>query len=129
MRAGDSTTPQVFWCPQHEAAATVDEDGCCVMCGCDCAILATAEADVLAERGRQRAKWADKHDDEHANGALAMAAAALVHPDAENAVNLAPFWSWDLRARARHDQRRQQLVIAAALAIAEIERLDRKAAP
>lgn len=107
--------------------------------------MTRAEADVLAEREKQRAKWSDAHDDGHADGELGASAAVLVHPLAPRPscgcreamcehwsivpdpepVN-APDWAYTLRWG--HDRRRQ-LVIGAALALAEIERLDREEVP
>ncbi len=107
------------------------------------AALPHAGIDVAVERERQREKWGDDHDDEHADGALAAAAAVLVHPQAppepcgcREAMCphvpvvivepiRAPDWAHPLRWR--HADRRRQLVIGAALAIAEIERIDRQA--
>ena len=84
------------------------------------ATLTQAETDVLAERAKQRAKWGNDHDDKHKDGVLATAAMAL-------AGNLDPGgegWIVDL-VRKHADNPRRRLVITAAFAIAEIERLDR----
>jgi len=90
--------------------------------------------EVLAERQRQvtQEKWTPAHDDNvHNEGQLAMAAACyavaphdIVWPD------LTPVWPWPASydKRGKHGERRC-LVIAAALLVAEIERLDRKNAP
>lgn len=100
--------------------------------------------DILVERGKQRARWGDAHDDKHDNGALAAAAAVLAHPEAPRPacgcreafcphVSLVPDPEpisgpeWAHPLRWRHD-RRAQLVIAGALILAEIERIDRAAA-
>lgn len=97
-------------------------------------------AEVLAERKRQKEfeGWTPEHDDSHARGTLAKAAAAY----AWSAV-----YEWGdgftgPRADARHAMRhwgwpwgtdwwkpkgpRRDLVRAAALIVAEIERLDRR---
>lgn len=83
--------------------------------------------DVLAERQKQRVKWGDAHDDEHDNPrALPLAAATI-------AIGTFPGVPWHMFADApdwvrslveRHGDR-DRLVIAAALLLAEIERLDR----
>lgn len=82
-----------------------------------------AEYDVLAERAKQRSRWSDEYDDtEHIDGMLAGAGvviweAAETHPDNPDWVN---------HAIEKHAENpRQRLVIAAALLIAEIDRLDR----
>jgi predicted transcriptional regulator len=80
-----------------------------------------AVRDVLAERAKQYVQWGNAHDDEHGHGELAAAAGLLVAGEATRA----PVWSW--RLLDKHPDRRRQLVIGAALAIAEIERLDRAA--
>lgn len=82
--------------------------------------------DVLAEREKQRQKWGDDHDDDC--GELATAAAFLADPEYVEDVDAESVQhdEWWVRLRQRHRaDRRQQMVIAAALAIAEIERLDR----
>lgn len=101
-----------------------------------------AETDVLAEHRKQRAKWGNDYDDEHVFGLLALAAASLAcdgtdgrvdHPDGEKGENFDP---WGLvakhgyRATASNgrkvaENRRHALTVAAALLLAEIERLDR----
>lgn len=90
--------------------------------------LTKAERDVLAERAAQRAKWSAAHDDDHDDGALAASAAFLADPsyqdDPAEAEDDDLGWAVQLRAKHAGDRRRQ-LVISAALAIAEIERLDR----
>lgn len=91
-----------------------------------------AEADVLAERAKQRTKWGDEHDDDHEDGVLALAAGYLagpngiLHPDPDFDEDAwcAPEWVRDIADKVRKDRRRE-LVIAAALLVAEIERLDR----
>jgi hypothetical protein len=94
-----------------------------------------AEQDVLAEREKQRAKWTVAHDDKHDDGAVAAAGAMLAWPDgywfydqsdADKCCIPSPGWAYDILKKHEHD-RRQQLVIAAALLLAEIERLDRSA--
>lgn len=83
-----------------------------------------AARDVLEERRRQVSAegWTPEHDDQHKTGELAKAATcyASVYPLA------ASYWPWDLKWWKPSDRRRN-LVKAAALILAEIERLDRKA--
>lgn len=79
---------------------------------------------VIEERAAQEAKgWTAAHDDEHRDGALRAAAAKLLAQPHE--LVAAPDWA--TRLRDAHQDRRRQLVIAAALVVAEIERLDRAA--
>lgn len=90
-----------------------------------------AALDVLAERRRQieAEGWTPEYDDKHSAGEMAKAAAcyALVsagfNPDAM--INV---WPWH-RLWWRPRDKRRNLVKAAALILAEIERLDRVAAP
>lgn len=115
----------------------------------------TALRDVAAERERQRTVegWTPAHDDKHTDGSLALAAALYAAPvnlyareDSASANGLPSIafedpWPWvnyeeGLRGgshpvpawdgRAKHSRRRK-LVIAAALILAEVERLDRAA--
>lgn len=91
--------------------------------------MTKAAMDVLAERERQKAAegWTPEHDDEHADGSMAKAAAMY----AVEAVPQAPvnrlfqiLWPWSL-AWWKPKGHRQNLVRAGALILAEIERLDR----
>lgn len=95
--------------------------------------LTQAERDVIAERRRQVGVegWTAEHDDRHADGTLATAAACYAAPHAT--LRVAPrryagpilLWPWEWRWFKPQHGRRRCLVKAAALLIAEIERLDR----
>lgn len=93
-----------------------------------------AAADVLAERRRQieLEGWTPEHDDEHGNGEMARAAATYALYDfgvagVQRIVGLdGVLWPWSLRW-LKPKGRRHNLVRAAALLLAEIERLDRAA--
>ena len=113
-------------------------------------VMPQAWADVLDERVRhaREAGWTNDHDDGHRNGQLAMAAACYAAPEPiytkrgatqephyrsrlailgfiEEPAYDDPFpWADEYDKRGRHDRRRR-LVIAGALILAEIERLDR----
>jgi hypothetical protein len=94
----------------------------------------------LAERMRQVSAegYAFEHDDNHALGELAAAAACYALPVAVYTGCLAPFpprgtlglklanhvWPW-APGSFRRKSRREDLIRAAALLIAEVERLDR----
>jgi hypothetical protein len=93
--------------------------------------LSQAARDVLAERQRQISAegWTTGHDDEHATGGLALAAAC--YAISGRGVNQWPmeamlydWWPWD-RKWWKPKTRRRDLVKAAALILAEIERIDR----
>jgi len=101
--------------------------------------------EIAAERKRQIEKegYDFAHDDEHSEGEIALAACCYAAPapiftkdDRANAFILSDPWPWDIRFDKRpYDgnvvrqpgkaQRRNLLVKAAALIVAEIERLDR----
>lgn len=99
--------------------------------------LPKAATDVIAERKRQieGEQWSLEHDDKHDPGELASAAACYA---VEAACKLHPYdglgsegkpypwWPWDQIWWKPKDPRRD-LVRAAALIIAEIERIDRTA--
>ena len=100
-----------------------------------------ALVDIGIERARQRAVegFDAAHDDEHADGQLARAAAAyaLVSVVEEGAVDIGYvsshlqkvlewLWPWSVQWWKPKDRRRD-LVRAGALIVAEIERLDRAA--
>lgn len=110
--------------------------------------------DVLAERQRQiqQEGWSVAHDDEHDAGDLCCAGAAyalnagcVLNPQSQQPLDGAPeFWPWhdtddvsggrgetpvltQVPAWWKPKDPRRDLVRAAALIIAEIERIDRKA--
>lgn len=103
---------------------------------------ARAVADIVAERNRQRSRegWTEEHDDEHREGELAKAAAcyawaATLASDVRRvmasgswseAVILRRLWPWG-RSWWKPKSPREDLVKAAALIVAEIERIDRMA--
>lgn len=112
----------------------------------------TAIEDIAAERARQMhvEGWTPEHDDKHKAGQMAMAAASyIVHGDHRTEYKLVPvvkridarsvgdpthahvgnvsaprIWPWYGQWWKPKDRRRD-LVRAAALIVAEIERLDR----
>lgn len=96
--------------------------------------------EIAAERRRQIAAegWTPQHDDLHSGGQIAMAAAAYAdhswrfadaHKHGLNYATKVPsfLWPWD-RAWWKPKNPRADLIRAAALIVAEVERLDRKAA-
>lgn len=81
---------------------------------------------IIAERDRQILDegWTAEHDDEHDCGSLAIAAACYaLNAGGEPGVAKAE-WPWAAQWFKPKDKRRD-LIRAAALIIAEIERLDR----
>ena len=94
--------------------------------------------EIAAERQRQLTLegWTAEHDDGHDKGELAKAAACFAvdehlfraeeRPSTSYAPSTAyvPLWPWD-DAWWKPRDRRRNLVLAAALIVAEIERLDR----
>lgn len=102
--------------------------------------ISRAAADVLAERRRQVEveDWTPDHDDEHSDGSLAFAAACYAISGGVDEVDRSKnfrylavshflwprSWNW---CWWNPKDRRRDLVRAAALIIAEIERLDRAA--
>lgn len=117
--------------------------------------LSRAVIDVMNERDRQRNEegWTPEHDDAHTDGSLALAAAcyaegpsgrsrvAVIADDVSGGCGETPVWGkwgkrkklvpliwpWDARWWKPSPDRRRDLVRAAALLIAEIERMDRAA--
>jgi len=80
--------------------------------------------DVLNERLRQISQegWTPEHDDAHTGGELALAGAYYANVTARATPTTE--WPWDL-SWYKPTNKRRDLVKAAALIIAEIERLDR----
>lgn len=88
--------------------------------------MSKATADVLAERQRQMTVegWTPEHDDEHSAGELAEAAACYAIFADQQGFSTPAHWPWN-SYWWKQSGRRRDLVKAAALIIAEIERLDR----
>lgn len=89
--------------------------------------ITIADNDVRAERRRQIEfeGWTEEHDDEHSSGELAEAAICYIEgTTAYGHGNQHHRWPWSLMWWKPKDRRRN-LVKAAALLIAEIERIDR----
>lgn len=94
------------------------------------ATCTTVLEEIASERKRQLSQegYSSSHDDEHASGQIAKAAAIYADPSPRMYSDpriIAPIgwpsdWEWKPK-----DQRRN-LIRAASLIIAEIERLDRK---
>ncbi|MBX5131644.1 hypothetical protein HJB80_02915 [Rhizobium lentis] len=94
-------------------------------------VVGEAILDVFRERRRQIEVegWDPGHDDQHTDGSMAQAAAAYALNNDSHEKGIIPYlWpdSWDM-AWWKPTGRRRDLVKAAALIIAEIERLDRAA--
>jgi hypothetical protein len=104
-----------------------------------------AARDVLSERQRQISAegWTPEHDDEHTDGDLALAAAcyAIMAKQSDKSRTrimgerthdgvpfLVKYWPWSMSWWKPTDRRRD-LIKSCALALAEIERLDRLPAP
>jgi hypothetical protein len=95
-----------------------------------------AVLDVAAERRRQIEVegWTPEHDDEHRTGGMAVAAACYAawslpsRPASEAVATLWPWTGWAQKWFKPKDTR-HNLIRAAALLVAEIERLDRHEPP
>jgi len=92
--------------------------------------------DVAAERRRQIEVegWTPEHDDQHGDNSMSIAAACYALQDMAPAlevqtVRVRGLWEWTGWASSwfKPKDRRSNLVRAAALLLAEIERLDRSA--
>ena len=90
--------------------------------------------EIAAERKRQMwdEGWTPEHDDQHSRGEMVLAAMAYTQAATQVAMPVAAmralpaprYWPWDA-AWWKPKDRRRNLVRAAALIVAEIERLDR----
>lgn len=94
--------------------------------------ITKAAQDVLAERARQvnAEGWTPQHDDQHGDGAMSVAAACYALADTRAEAQhrfVGLLWPWTGWASMwwKPKDRRRNLVRAAALLLAEIERLDR----
>lgn len=110
------------------------QDGPCYHAHPDAPEMTQAQRDVLGERVRQQTAegWSREHDaEEHPNGELADAAVVYAMSHRQWVVmRQHNVWMWDLFPQDwshKPKNRRHDLVRAAALLIAEIERLDRAA--
>jgi hypothetical protein len=87
----------------------------------------SALEDVMAERERQKSMgYDDAHNDGQRRGLLSESAALIIAPlavPAEDAERIRA------RVHRNHAAERRRLVIAAALIVAEIERIDRDPSP
>jgi hypothetical protein len=88
--------------------------------------------EIAAERRRQieAEGWTPEYDDEHSFGEMAIAAACYAHPGIplkDRLANVPKMWPWRRECWKPKDRRRD-LIRAAALLVAEIERLDRASA-
>lgn len=109
----------------------------CTECGAYWTLITKkAHGDVLDERFRQTSKegWTPEHDDAHPYSEMAKAAAcyaAIENPNHTLRLHYGkydePVWPEDWTYKPK--DRRRNLVRAAALIIAEIERLDRAEQP
>lgn len=109
-------------------AAALDEISKCSIAGY--AITSKATRDVLSERVRQirNEGYGEEHDDSHQRGQIARAGACYAYWAGQGFVEkdvLANMWPWEIESCKRKDFRRD-LVRAAALILAEIERFDRQ---
>jgi len=93
-----------------------------------------AAQDVLAERQRQIDKegWTPEHDDAHGGGEMSAAAGIYaLHSGGYDMQHVSgdpsAFWPWDKSWWKPSADPRRSLVKAAALLLAEIERIDRAA--
>ena len=84
--------------------------------------------DVVAERNRQVSKegFDSGHDDKYKHNELALAAVVYALPTDLRREYFADLWPWDTKWY-KSTNRRRNLVKAAALIIAEIDRIDRNA--
>ena len=94
-----------------------------------CVAVSDAARDVLAERQRQISAegWTPEHDDEHGDGSMALAASCYACASA-GFDDAARDWPWS-DDWFKPSSPRRDLIKAGALILAEIERLDRAAAP
>ena len=111
----------------------MDRNPNCPVCGQHSFPLTAAALAVLSERQRQVLKegWTQEHDDQHTDDELAIAASCYAHhPTYWLAAGkwVPAGWPWAADWWKPKD-RRSDLVRAAALLLAEIERLDRREPP
>ncbi|MGC6992767.1 hypothetical protein ACP0J1_29300 [Pseudomonas aeruginosa] len=118
----------------HDTRITAERQLLSILADAPGNLVPQAWLDVQAERRRQITAegWTPQHDDEHADGQMAQAAGCYaLHaggigtgwPDGRQNGS-ALFWPWD-KDSWKPSTARRDMVKACALALAEIERLDR----
>jgi len=93
--------------------------------------MTPAVRSVLSERERQKSAegWTPEHDDTHRSGEMARAAASYAAGGGLFKINLnVPLQVWPYQWEWKPTNTRRDLEKAGALILAEIERLDRRAA-
>ena len=87
-------------------------------------------SEISHERWQQISMgYTPEHDDAEYGGQLAIAAACYATPPDERVAIVKSFWPWEeFSWKPSKTDRRKELIKAAALIVAEIERLDRAAA-
>ena len=93
--------------------------------------ITQAEADVLAERRRQQKVegFTSDWDDAYTTRAMSVAAACYIHyADSYPAGSKPPHWPWDTIWWKPSPDPRRNMIKAAALILADLDRLDRKQA-
>lgn len=116
----------------HDTRITAERQLLSILADAPGNLVPQAWLDVQAERRRQITAegWTPEHDDEHSHGQMARASAcyALAGSSAPNdgtaALLVSLAWPWD-EQWWKPSTARRDLVKACALALAEIERLDR----
>ena len=92
--------------------------------------ISPAAMDVIKERNRQLdalgENFSKECDDLYIHGELALVASLVADPRNEKRYETPLRWPWSAHWWKKFKSRRDMLVKAAALLIAEIERLDRK---
>ena len=91
-----------------------------------CSATKDSVTEVLAERAKQTRKWGATHDKQHSNQELAWAAMYYACPDVNNELPEALFdyTGWDKTHVKKPSGHRKNVVIAAALLLAELDRID-----
>lgn len=88
-----------------------------------------SEFDVVMERCRQRDRWSDANDNAYPDEMLAEAGSFIADPTIDHYAPEDERFDMDWVVGLKEElseNRRQQLVVAAALIIAEIDKIDRR---
>lgn len=115
------------------ASATINYTAACEVVdramGQLASVRTAAVRDVLRERARQQKVegWTLEHDDKHATGSMAVAAACYALEGRHRDINARNLWRWTGWGSIwfKPKDQRSNLIRAGALILAEIERLDR----